>query len=67
MTEMEWKKSVEYARTWVESGRHMSVSMLPWMAQFAEVSLRAVISTEYLWAMVMVMRSIGYFSMSVYR
>ena len=46
---------------------NMSVSMLAWIAQFAEVSLRAVTRIEYRWATVIEMRSIGDSSTSVCR
>ena len=41
------------------------VSMFAWMAQFADVSLRAVTRMEYLCATVRLMRSIGDSSTSV--
>ncbi len=46
---------------------NMSVSMLAWMAQFAEVSLRAVTRTEYRCATVMEIKSMGDSATSVYQ
>lgn len=44
---------------------NMSVSMLAWMAQFDEVSLRAFTRTEYRCATVTLRRSMGAGSISV--
>ena len=38
---------------------NISVSMFAWIAQFVEVSLRAVTSTEYRCATVMLNKSVG--------
>lgn len=46
---------------------NMSVSMLAWIAQLEEVSLRAVTRTEYRCATVRAIKSIGYSSTSVYK
>jgi len=45
---------------------NISVSIFAWMAQLADVSFRAVTRMEYLCATVMVIRSIGDSSTSVY-
>jgi len=44
---------------------NMSASMLAWMAQFAEVSLRAVTRTEYRCATVTLIKSVANSSTSV--
>jgi hypothetical protein len=44
---------------------NMSVSMLAWITQLEEVSLRAVTRIEYRWATVRAIKSIGYSSTSV--